>query len=121
MKVYAIRGAITVDENTEEAISSASVSLIKRIKEKNVFDSAVCILISTTADITAAYPAKAVRESGILPAPLFSCMEPDIDGALPMCVRMMVTVCSSDDSAEAHHVYMRGAASLRREFSDEDV
>ena len=67
MKVYAIRGAITVDENTEEAISSASVSLIKRIKEKNVFDSAVCILISTTADITAAYPAKAVRESGILP------------------------------------------------------
>lgn len=110
-----------MDENTEEAISSASVALIKRITEKNAFDSAVSIIISTTSDMTAAYPAKAVRESGVLPAPLFSCTEPDIDGALPMCVRMMVTVCSSDDSAEARHVYMRGAASLRREFADEDV
>ena len=121
MKIFAIRGAVTADENTAEEISAKSVVLIKRITEKNTFDYAVSIVISTTADLTAAYPAKAVRESGILPAPLFSCMEPDIDGALGKCIRMLVTVCSSDDAAEPVHVYMGGAASLRKEYADEEV
>ena len=121
MNVFAIRGAITVDANTEEEISAKSVALIKRIAEKNSLDSVVSILISTTKDLTASYPAKAIRESGVLPAPLFSCVEPDIDGALPMCIRVMVTVCSSDDAANAVHVYMGKAAALRREYADEGV
>ena len=121
VKVYAIRGATTVDANTEEEISAKSVELIKRIKEKNGLGGAVSIAISTTKDITASYPAKAVRESGVLDAPLFSCVEPDIDGALPMCIRMLVTVCTDDDGAEAKHVYMEGARVLRREFADEGI
>ncbi len=119
MKVYAIRGAITADANTEEEIAAKSIALVKRIKEKNSFDYVVSIMISSTSDLTASYPAKAIRESGALPAPLFSCIEPGIEGALPMCIRVMITVCSSDDAAEAVHVYMGKAAALRREFADE--
>lgn len=121
MKVYAIRGAITVDSDAEAEISARSVELIERIKEKNTIDSVVSIIISTTSDITASYPAKAIRESGVMPAPLFSCVEPEIKGSLPMCIRVLVTVCSSDDSAEARHVYMGGARTLRKEYADEGI
>lgn len=121
MKIFALRGATTVDADTEEEITARSVELIKRIKEKNAFDSVVSIIISTTSDITAAYPAKAIRESGIMPAPLFSCMEPDITNSLRMCIRVLITVCTNDETAEPVHVYMRGAGVLRKEFADESV
>ena len=121
MKVYAIRGAITVDADTEEEISARSVELVKRIKEKNTFDSVVSIIISTTSDITASYPAKAIIESGVMPAPLFSCMEPEIAGSLRMCIRVLITVCADADTAEPVHVYMRGAGVLRKEFADESL
>lgn len=120
MKFYAVRGAITVDGNTVEEITRRSVELIKKMIENNKFDEAVSLVISTTKDITAVYPAKAVRESGLIDVPLFSCTEPDIDGSLPLCIRMLLTVCSSCDTV-ARHAYLRGAAALRKDLADENI
>ncbi len=118
MTVYAIRGAITIDSNTTEEIEKKSVQLIREIADKNKdIQSVVSIIVSTTDDITAAYPAKAIRESGILSAPVFSCKEPSIDGALPLCIRVLVTVCS--ENATAKHVYLGKAKILRKDlFND---
>lgn len=120
MKVYAIRGAVTADRNTEEEIAARSVELISAIAERNKdISSIVSVVVSTTDDLTASYPAKAIRESGILPSPIFSCKEPSIDGALAMCIRLLVTVCSENDKAEAKHVYLGGAKALRKDLTDE--
>ncbi len=121
MKIYAIRGATTVDGDTEKDIAERSVELIKRILETNRFEQAISLTISTTKDVTASYPAKAVRESGAIDVPLFSCAEPDIKGALPLCIRMMLTVASDSDDVSARHVYLRGAKMLRKDLADESV
>lgn len=106
----AIRGAITVRANIAEDITAASVRLIEAMREKNRATGIVSLIISSTKDITAKYPAAAVRESGLAEIPLFSCAEPDIDGALPLCIRMLMYV---NDDITAKHVYLDGAACLR--------
>ena len=111
----AIRGAITVKENTAEAITAASVSLIGQIAEKNNITTAVSIIISSTFDITAVYPAKAIREAGLIDAPLFSCVEPEIDGSLRMCIRVMVLV---NADIKAKHMYLDGAKVLRPDIGE---
>ena len=118
MKVYAIRGAITVDADTPEEITRRSVELMSEIVARNPSaDNIVSVVISTTEDLRSCYPAKAIRESGIVNAPLFSCKEPEIEGAMPMCIRLLVTVTSSDDGATARHAYLGKAAELRRDLS----
>lgn len=109
-KLVSIRGAVTT-ENTVEAITKASRRLVDKIYFKNdLSDSDVVnITFSTTQDLTAFYPARAVREAGRR-APLFSCVEPNIDGSLKNCIRVMVT-CYSDKPA--YNVYLKGARVLR--------
>lgn len=122
-QILSIRGATTVTENTVEKIIERSVELIKEIVKKNGLSNngdleATDILISTTADLTAAYPAKAVRESGLLSnTPLFSMQEPTIDGALPMCIRFMVRVANYGGKIVPHHVYLHEAAKLRPDLA----
>lgn len=111
----AIRGAITAAENSAESIGGASVRLMRAIAEKNDISTAVCIIISTTSDITAKYPAAAIRESGVSSAPLFSCAEPEIDGSLRMCIRILLLV-NADITAK--HVYLDNAKSLRTDLED---
>ena len=111
----AIRGAITANNNTVGDISAASVRLISELAARNNISSAVSILISSTKDITAVYPAKAIRESGIIDAPLFSCLEPDIDNALEMCIRIMVSI---NENIKPEHVYLEGAKILRPDLGE---
>lgn len=122
-QIFAIRGATTVAENTVEAITERSVELIREIAERNgladnknlvAFD----IFISTTEDLTAAYPAKAIRESGLISAPLFSMREPAIEGALPMCIRFMIHVANHGESVEPRHVYLHEATRLRPDLAE---
>lgn len=121
-QVLSIRGATTVAENTVEAITIRSVELLKEIIERNGLNNngdleATDMLISTTADLTAAYPAKAVRESGLINAPLFSMQEPTIQGALPMCIRFMIRVSNYGERVEPRHVYLHEAKKLRPDLA----
>lgn len=114
-KVIAARGATTVNEDTPKEIMQKTTELIAELVKKNGLNDpdtrCISVLISTTQDIHSFYPARAVRESGLLNAPLFSCAEPNITGALPLCIRVMITAESNADAA--HHVYLHGAAALR--------
>lgn len=112
-KLVSIRGAITANNNTD-SITRASVKLIDRIYFRNGISDGdvVNITISTTPDITAFYPARAIREAGHN-VPLFSCTEPSIDGALNGCIRVMVTA-QSDKAVQ--NVYLSGARFLRKDL-----
>lgn len=116
--IQAIRGAITVEDNTENEIFDASVSLYQSILQQNDLKNAriVSVIISTTQDLTAAYPAKAIRLNGC-DAPLFSCMEPPIDRSLQKCIRLLITV---DSDQPIKHIYLKGATVLRPDLSKEE-
>ena len=112
----AIRGATTVREDSPQEIREAVAELLKEIAARNasVQESCISILLSNTADIRSLYPAKAAREAGFSGCALFSAQEPSIDGALPLCIRVLVL---AEGDAPVRHVYLRGAANLRKDLS----
>lgn len=113
----AIRGATTIKCDTAEEIKAAVKKLLSVIAEKNDLKDGdiICIHLSNTADIRSYYPAKAAREAGFYSAPLFSAQEPEIDGSLPLCIRVMLLV---DADIKPVHVYLRGAATLRKDITE---
>lgn len=113
-KLVSIRGAVTA-LNSEDGIRNASVKLIEKLYFKNGLtdENVINIMFSVTDDLTAFSPARAVRESG-RNVTMMSCIEPDIDGALKRCIRIMVTAYS--DNA-VKHVYLNGARMLRPDLT----
>ena len=111
----AIRGATTVQNDTAEEIKECVSELLLKIKEKNSLsdEEIICIMFSNTADIRSYYPAKAAREAGFISCALFSSLEPEINGALRKCIRVMVL---TESNLSAEHVYLRGAVNLRKDL-----
>ena len=116
-QVFAIRGATTVDNVKERIYARVQELIIKIVRENGLENKGVeitSIICSSTTDVTAAYPAAAVRDAGFSHVPLFSCAEPQIDGSLPYCVRLLVNVSSSAKAVmQAKHIYLHGAVILR--------
>lgn len=112
-----IRGATTITEDTPEEIRAATEELLLAIARENNLDgdSVRAIIFSTTQDIHSAYPAKAARECGFEKAALFSAAEPLIEGALPLCIRVMIF--AEGVLQREKHVYLRKAAALRKDIS----
>ncbi len=119
MAVRAIRGAITIEENTKEEITRATEEMMRAVMEKNGLDAKdmAAVLFTVTPDITALFPAAAVRRMGITDVPLLDMAAPGIDGALKMCIRVMVLVNSEKGNGDIKHQYLRGAAVLRPDLA----
>ena len=121
MSVAAIRGAITVDENTCEAIKNATVELFSAVIEQNELkpEDIVYINFSATKDITKAHPAKFIRtELGISSIPLMCYQEMDVEGALEMCIRLLIVINTINNDFSAKHVYLKGAKVLRPDIKN---
>lgn len=114
--MIAIRGATTVEKDCPEQIKESVKELLRELSARNnlTSENIICIMFSNTVDIRSFYPAKAARESGFYACPLFSSLEPDIDGALKKCIRIMVLAESTET---AKHVYLRGAKILRKDIT----
>lgn len=112
----AVRGATTIISDTPEEVRSAVKELLSEIKTKNNLNAGniVCIMFSSTTDITSFYPAKAAREAGFGDCPLFSSLEPPIEGSLPLCIRVMVL---AEIEGSPVPVYLRDAVNLRRDIT----
>jgi len=114
--VRAIRGAITVNENSREAIEEATQELLKEIVEKNQLapEQIISALFTLTRDLNAGFPAAAARKlPGWNLVPMLCAGEVDVPGELPMCIRVMLHCHISKTREEIRHVYLRGARVLR--------
>lgn len=111
-----IRGATTIAQDTKEEIQKAVTELLEQIGSRNglIKSEITSIVFSSTSDIHSYYPAKAAREAGFASSSLFSAQEPEIDGSLPLCIRVMLFV---EKNIEPHHVYLRGARVLRKDIA----
>lgn len=112
-----IRGAITVSENTKEAIIAASKELLQNLMEANEVEisDVACILFTTTPDLNAAFPAAAARELGWTQVPLLCGHEMNVPGSLSSCLRILVLFNTNKRNEEIVHVYLGGAETLRDE------
>ena len=118
MPCRALRGAISIDSNTEEAILAGTKTLLKELFDQNVVHSKdiVSIFFSLTPDLNATFPARAARQMGYKEAPLFCMQEIDVPDALEKCLRILVHINSEKTNTELQHCYLKEAASLRPDY-----
>ena len=114
-----IRGATTIEKDDKEEIILAVKELLKEVYEINrLTKEETCgFLFSLTSDIHSYHPAKAARECGYDFAPLFAAVEPDINGGLKLCIRLMLFTELVTKRA-VKHVYQKGAKVLRKDISE---
>jgi chorismate mutase len=115
MKFRGVRGAITADANTPEAILSAARQLLQALIEANEIaeDDVASVIFTTTGDLTAAYPAKAARDLGWRRTALLGAREMDMDDGIELCIRVLIHWNTPKGLDEIVHVYMLGAVALR--------
>ena len=87
-----IRGATTIACDAREEIRSSVAELLDELFSRNGLQKEEVrgIVFSLTTDIHSYHPAKAAREAGYDYAPLFAAIEPQIDGGLARCIRLML-------------------------------
>jgi chorismate mutase len=110
-----IRGAITVEANSREAILDATRELLELLVDANNVrtEDVASAFFTTTPDLTAEFPAVAARERGWTDVALMCGHEMAVPGSLPMCLRILLHVNTERDPADLVHIYARGAKVLR--------
>lgn len=110
-----VRGAITVTKNETEEMLTATRQLLQRIVEVNQMnpDDVASVYFTTTADLTATYPALAARQIGWLDQALLCGHEMNVPHSLPLCIRVLIHWNTHKTVREIVHVYLGEAASLR--------
>lgn len=114
MELKALRGAIDFLSDTKAEIEQKTEELFRAIIEKNELDlkKVVCILFSLTPDIKSEYPAKVFREKFSSEVPLFSSLEPDIEGGMSLTLRVLVLHYGEHNVP----VYLNKAQNLRKDL-----
>ena len=120
MKVLALRGATTIDENTKAEVDAKTQRLVSEMLERNgiAHDDLVSIIFTATDDVTAEFPATAARALGLGDVPLLCARELAIDHGKPLAIRVMMHFYGDQARSDLHHVYLEGARSLRDDLPD---
>lgn len=119
MAVRAVRGATTVERNDGELILEAAKELLEELIKANELkgEELIDIIFTVTPDLTKAFPARAARQLGYTDVPLLDMLEPDVEGALEKCIRIIIHTNTDKKNSEMIPVYMRGAVSLRPDLA----
>jgi len=116
MAVRGIRGATSVQQDTPDQIRAAARELMEEILRRNQifdFDDVISAVFTTTADLTAAFPAEAARAMGMNFVPLLCAQEIPVPGSMPRCLRILLHVNSDRSPRDIEHVYLHDAQRLR--------
>ena len=118
MATKGIRGAITVEANTKEALEEATLDLLSEMFEENGLKGTSKIshvIFTTTKDLDAAFPAMFPRLAFGWDEVAMMCFhELDVPNSLKMCLRVLLVV-NCDDDFNPQFVYLKGAKDLRKQ------
>jgi chorismate mutase len=117
MRLFALRGATTVDVNDSPAILGATEELMREIMARNAIGPAdvVSCIFTLTDDLDADFPAVAARRLGFDRVPLLCAREVPVPGALGHVIRVLIHYYA-DEAHRATHVYLGGARALRTDL-----
>ena len=115
LAVRALRGATTLDADTEDQINERVQALLREILTRNGVDhdDVISIVFTATEDVTAMFPATAARGIGLGDIPLICAREISVKGGTPRCVRVLLHLTTDRPRSELRHVYLEGAKGLR--------
>lgn len=114
MRLFALRGATSVDRNESQAILGATEWLLREIMKRNDLhpSDVVSCIFTLTEDLDAEFPAVAARNLGFSAVPLLCAREVPVPGSLPRMIRILMHYYAPD-MHESHHVYLGEARALR--------
>ncbi len=117
---YALRGAVTVDnDNPDEIIASVRTMYEEILFLNNITEEEIAYIhFSQTRDLVSLNSATALRRSGYAEAvPLFCTEEAYTTGSLEKCIRVLILVNHPEYSPKKM-VYMGRAKALRPDLGD---
>ena len=119
MRVRAIRGATQLEEDSRDHMLERVAEMVTDVLEVNglAVDDFISIIFTATSDLRSEFPAYAARRLGFDDVPLICARELEIDGSMPRVVRMLAHVETHLARSEVTHVYLHGAANLRRDLA----
>lgn len=113
-RVYAVRGAIALTEDTRESVVKGTQQLLSELLVRNAIspEDIVSIFFTATDDLHAEFPAAAARLMGLNGIPLLCARELDVSSslAMPRCVRVMMHLYAE---RKPEPVYLGGTERLR--------
>jgi chorismate mutase len=114
MRLFALRGAISVERNDAPEVHAATAELMRAIMERNSLAPAdvVSCIFTATPDLDADFPAAAARTLGFERVPLLCAQEMAVPHAMPKVIRVLIHYYAGEGH-EARHVYLREAVALR--------
>lgn len=118
-KVRAIRGAVTVSENSVAAIREAVNELLDELEANNQLDTSEIIsaTFSATHDLDAVFPAAIARERPDWnDVPLLDVQQMHVEGSLKRCIRLLLHFNTPNPHIKIYHPYLRQAKSLRPDW-----
>jgi chorismate mutase len=117
--VRAVRGATQLDEDVREHMLDRVAELVNEVMTANGLsvDDFISVIFTSTDDLVSEFPAYAARQLGFTEVPLMCARELEIEGSMPRVVRLMAHVETDLPRADVTHVYLHGAANLRRDLA----
>ena len=115
MMMRGVRGATTVQRDDADEILEATRELLTMMVRVNgiEIEDIASIVLTTTDDLEATYPAFAARQLGWFEVALLCSNEMTVPDGLPLCIRVLIHWNTSKTPKDIGHVYLREAKSLR--------
>ena len=120
LSVRAVRGATQLDSDEREHLLARVAEMVRGVMSANALevDDFISIIFTATSDLHSEFPAYAARQLGFHDVPLVCARELEIEGSMPRVVRMMAHVETTRSRQDITHVYLHGAAALRRDLTN---
>jgi chorismate mutase len=117
--VRAVRGATQLDSDVREHMLERVAEMVADVMEANglAVDDFISVIFTATSDLVSEFPAYAARRLGFGEVPLICTRELEVAGSMPRVVRMLAHVESELPRSDITHVYLHGAANLRRDLT----
>src|SRR3984893_6375130 len=116
-RLFALRGAISVDRNDAKDILEATTELMSTIMERNALvpENVVSCVFTATNDLNAEFPAVAARAIGFENVPLLCAREIAVPRSLPRVIRVLIHYYAEEGHIP-RHVYLGEAGALRADL-----
>ncbi|MGH7859464.1 MAG: chorismate mutase, partial [Candidatus Binatia bacterium] len=103
-RLYAVRGAVTLDADTREEVVGRTQALLKELFDRNGIEPGriVSIFFTATDDVHAEFPAAAARLMGLNGVPLLCARELDVKGGTPLCIRVLMHTNTAKARGDLH-------------------
>lgn len=117
-RLRGVRGATCLQEDDAQEMFEAVGELVQTMMTENEVsdDDVVSLILTSTPDLTCAFPAAGARAYGLVDVPLLCAQEINVAGGLAKVVRILMHVESTRSRSQLRHIYLRGAEVLRQDL-----